>query len=169
MAENKVVAAPTFAPRDPFALLRQVTAQLDRAFAEPFWPGARWPASRALEGIWAPKIDVFEREGHLVTRIDLPGLRKEDITVELRDGHLVVAGERKIENEVEKENVYRTEREYGTFYRAVPLPEGVKAEQVKATFAEGVLEVTVPLPARVAPAATRIAIEAPGKEVHAAA
>jgi HSP20 family protein len=88
---------------------------------------------------------VFERDKRLVTRIDLPGLKKEDVAVEVMDGQLVISGERKHESEETNENVYRAEREYGSFYRAVPLPDGSKLEDVRATFLNGVLEVSVPL------------------------
>ena len=120
------------------------------------WPAFRWPALRsrpAVEGAkWFPEIDVFEKDNRLVTKIDLPGLKKEDVKVEVTDGHLAISGERKTEAEEKKEQFYRCEREYGSFYRAVPLPEGVKLEDVKATFADGVLEVSVPLPAKAEPA-----------------
>ena len=93
-------------------------------------------------------IDVFERDNRLVTKVDLPGLKKEDVKVEVTDGHLAISGHRKNEVEEEKDNVFRCERSYGSFYRAVPLPAAAKLEDVKATFANGVLEVSVPLPAR---------------------
>ena len=138
---KKETAIATRRERDPFSLLRQMTAELDRAFDEPF--GFRWPAFNALElsaPKWAPRVDVFERDGRLVTKVDLPGVKKDDVTVQVTDGHLALSGERKQESAETKDNVYRTERQYGSFYRAVPLPEGVKLEDVQATFADGVLE-----------------------------
>ena len=83
----------------------------------------------------------------LITRVDLPGMKKEDVLVEVQDGKLTLSGERKKETKEEKDNFYREEREYGSFCRTVPLPKGVKADDVKAMFANGVLEVKVPLPA----------------------
>jgi hypothetical protein len=71
--------------------------------------------------------------------------KKEDVHVEIREGHLVVFGERTLEKEEKKEGFYRTEREYGRFYRTVPLPDGAGIDDVKATIGDGVLEVTVPL------------------------
>jgi HSP20 family protein len=163
MAEkNELTLTPARGAGDPFALLRQMTAELDRVFDEPLWASFRFPAFRAIEGeaaAWAPKVDVFAKDNRLVTRVDLPGLRKEDVTVEVTDGHLVLSGERKQEREEKKENVYRTEREYGRFFRAVPLPEGAKLEDVKATFADGVLEVSVPLPVRAQPAVRKVEIQ----------
>jgi HSP20 family protein len=141
---------PTRAARDPFALLRRMTSELDRAFED--WPSFSLPSfgqmARPEASAWSPKIDVFERDNRLVTRVDLPGMKKEDVTVEVTDGHLALSGERKRETEEKKDNFYRSEREYGSFYRAVPLPEGVKLEDVKALFSDGVLEVSVPLPAQ---------------------
>jgi HSP20 family protein len=75
-------------------------------------------------------------------------MKKEDVKVEVTDGHLAISGERRTEAEEKKENFYRCEREYGSFYRAIPLPDGVKLEDVKASFSDGVLEVSVPLPAK---------------------
>lgn len=171
MSEKKQgTLVPTPGSRDPFALLRQMTSELDRAFED--WPSRGWPSIGLLatpEFAWSPKIDVFERDNRLVTRVDLPGMKKEDVSVEVADGHLVLSGERKRETEEKKDNFYRTEREYGSFYRAVPLPEGVKLEDVKATFSEGVLEVSVPLPARPTANVRKVQIEEPKKPAKSAA
>jgi len=148
------------APQDPFKLLRQMTSELDRAFDD--WPLFGWRAfPRRLTEMeaWSPKIEVFEKDGRFVTRADLPGMKKEDVTVEATDGCLALSGERKRESEETKNNVYRSEREYGSFYRTVPLPEGVKLEEVKASFADGVLEVSVPMPAKPKPAVAKVKIE----------
>jgi HSP20 family protein len=112
---------------------------------------------------------VFERNNRLVTRVDLPGMKKEDVLVEVTDGHLALSGERKRETEEKKDDVYRSEREYGSFYRAVPLPEGVKLEDVKATFSDGVLEVSIPLPVRPEAKARKVEIEEPVKTAKSAA
>lgn len=136
---------------DPLALMREMTSDFDRWFGEPARPFFRWPSlgRRAAEEIgWYPEIDVFEKDGRLVTKIDLPGMKKEDVKVEVTDGQLAVSGERKRETEEKEKDFYRCEREYGSFYRSVPLPEGAKVDDVKATFTDGVLEVSVPLPAR---------------------
>ena len=148
--------------RDPFGLLRQMTSELDRVFDEPAWPSFRFPTFRvgAPETVsWLPEIDVFEKDHRLVTKVDLPGMKKEDVKVEVTDGHLAVSGERKRETEETKDNVYRSEREYGSFYRAVPLPEGVKLDDVKASFSDGVLEVSMPLPAKAEAKARKVEIQ----------
>ena len=172
-AKDEVALTPARAAHDPFALLRQMTAELDRAFDEPFWPTFRFPTVRATEGVnvaaWAPKVDVFEKDNRFVTRVDLPGVKKEHVTVEVIDGHLALSGTRTHEKEEKKDNVYRTEREYGQFYRAVRLPEGVTLEDIKATFTDGVLEVSVPFPARAQAAARKVEIQEPAKGVKTAA
>jgi HSP20 family protein len=131
------------APSAPFGLLRQMTSELDRFFEEPWAIAPDWIPAKAM---WAPKVDVFEKDNRLVTRVDLPGLKKQDVKVQVEDGYLTLSGERKVEATTEKDNVYRAEREYGTFYRAVPLPAGIKIDDIKATFDNGVLEVAIPLP-----------------------
>lgn len=138
---------PTRLLRDPFALMREMTSEFDRLFTE--WPFFRRPEARETSAIaWYPRVDVFEKDNRLVTKIDLPGMKKEDVKVEVTDGQLTISGERKHEAEEKTEGFYRCEREYGSFYRTVPLPEGARIEDVKATFADGVLEVSVPLPPR---------------------
>ena len=172
MARKDTTLVPKRPERDPFALLREMRTEFDRFFNEPGWPALQWPAFRfgdGTEAAWRPEIDVFERDNRLVTKIDLPGLKKEDIKVEVTDGHLAISGERKREEEEKGEEFYRCEREYGTFYRAVPLPEGVKLEDVTATFTDGVLEVSVPLPAKPEATVRQVAIEEPAKPKAAAA
>ena len=168
MTQKKEIA---LAPKasDPWTLLRQMTSELDRIFDEPF--SFNWPAFRQLSvpAEWSPKVDLFEKDNRLVTRVDLPGMKKEDVTVEVTDGHLTMTGERKRESEEKKQDYFRCEREYGSFQRVVPLPEGVKLEDVKATFADGVLEVSVPMPAKPANKAGKIEIQEPAKTGKAAA
>jgi HSP20 family protein len=164
MSEKKnVLLASTRSIRDPFSLLRQMTSSLEQAFGD--WPSLRFPSfgdpANTESLAWYPKIDVFERDNRLVTRIDLPCIKKEEVSVEVTDGHLAVSGERKREVEETKANVYRKEREYGSFQRIVPLPEGAKIEDVKAVFADGVLEVSVPLPAQAEPQLRRVQIDEP--------
>jgi HSP20 family protein len=144
-------------------MLREMTSELDRMFDDATWPAFRMPSvglGRTTEtGTFAPRIDVFEKDNRLVTKVDLPGMKKEDVKVEVTDGHLAISGQRKRETEEKKERVYRYEREYGSFYRAIPLPEGVRLEDVKATFAEGVLEVSIPLPVQPEPRIQRVEIK----------
>jgi len=109
--------------------------------------------------LWYPQIEVSERGGNLVVCADLPGIRKEDVHLEIHDDYLVLEGERRLENEENQGGVYRSERSYGRFYRTIPLPNGTNAEQAKANFKDGVLEVTLPLPTQEQRQGRRIEIQ----------
>lgn len=98
------------------------------------------------EGGWMPQVETFRRGDKLVVRADLPGMRKEDVTVEVDDDRLTISGERSHEFEEDRNDFYRSERSYGRFFRAIPLPEGVNADQCAASFDNGVLEITLPAP-----------------------
>ena len=131
--------------RDPFALLRHMNTDFDRLWNTPTMaPFGAFVPGEPVD--WSPTIDVFEKDKRLFTRVDLPGMKKEDVKVQVTEGNLTISGERKREFEEKKENLFRCEREYGSFYRTVPLPEGVRVEDVQATFVDGVLEVSIPLP-----------------------
>lgn len=109
------------------------------------------------ETTWIPPVEVVERDGQLVVRAEVPGLSKDQLNVEFEDGQLVISGERRQEREERRGGAYRNERIYGTFYRSIPLPEGVDPEQAKAAFKNGVLEITMPAPE--SPRAKRIEIQ----------
>jgi HSP20 family protein len=95
---------------------------------------------------WAPQIEIVQRDDEIVVRADLPGLDRNDIDVEVNDGVLTISGERRQESRDEREGFIRSERAYGSFYRAIPLPDGVNAEEISANFRDGVLEIAVPVP-----------------------
>ena len=95
---------------------------------------------------WVPPMDLMEADEHLVLRADLPGLKRDDVDIEIKDGVLTIAGERKAEQEKKADGFYRVERAYGSFSRAVSLPEGIDPDQVHAEFDNGVLEVRIPKP-----------------------
>jgi HSP20 family protein len=163
---------PSRLVHDPFTLMREMTSELDRMFHESSWPSWRWPSLRTRRGAeqaWYPQIDVFEKDNRLVTKIDLPGMKKDDVKVEVTDGQLAISGDRKREAEEKGEEFYWCEREYGSFYRTVPLPEGVKLEDVKATFSDGVLEVSVPVPARAEAKMRKVEIQESAKAAKSAA
>lgn len=127
----------------PFALMRRWREEMDHWF-EQFGIGRGGHGMTAGSGLFAPPVEMFEREGHFVVRADLPGMTKDDIRVEVTDDALLLEGERRSEHEERQEGTFHSERRYGMFRRQIPLPEGVNAEQVAATFKDGVLEVTMP-------------------------
>ena len=116
--------------------------------ARGFTPRAfrHWPRLWAGEE-WLPDVDVFERDGKIVVRADLPGMKREDIQVSVDGDMLTIKGRREEEKEVKEDDYYSCERSTGEFSRAIRLPEGVGVEAVEAKYEDGVLEVTVPRPA----------------------
>ena len=157
---------------NPYALFRRMTHELDRMFDEPAlfaWPTTLRPPELSEPIAWSPQVDVFKRDNRFVTRVDLPGMKKEDVKVEVTNGYLTISGERKRETEEKKDSFYRCEREYGAFYRAVPLPEGLKLDDIKAIFMDGVLEVSVPMAVNPEAKTKAVPIEEPAKVTVTAA
>lgn len=136
----------------PFSLMSRMMSDMDRFFDDfglgrSLWGRAGEHGAGTSTGIdFVPRMDVFERDGKLTVHADLPGMRQEDVKVNVHDGVLTIAGERSHEHEHEKGGIYRCEREYGSFRRSIALPEGVSPDSIQASFEQGVLEVTVPLP-----------------------
>lgn len=121
-----------------FSSLRR---EIDRLFDDMVRTGDGDGTQSAL---WAPRTDISETEDHYTLRMDMPGLSKKDLNIELQGDTLTVSGERKSEHEENKENFHRVERSYGRFFRSFTLPQASDTEQVKATMKEGVLTIEVP-------------------------
>lgn len=103
------------------------------------------PLARTSEFLgWTPPFDVYEEKDNFIVKAELPGMKKEDISVSLQDGNLIISGERKSETRSEGTEIYRAERYFGKFQRMVSLPTTVAAGKVKAEYKEGVLTVTLP-------------------------
>lgn len=126
---------------NPFELMRRFSEDMDRAFT------SQWQGRGQAQG-WSPAVEVREHDGKLEVCADLPGLKQEDVKVEVTDEGLVIQGERKREHEENREGYHRSERSYGQFYRLIPLPEGANVDQANAEFHNGELRVTVPLAER---------------------
>jgi HSP20 family protein len=134
----------------PFGMLERFADEMDRIFDDFGFGRLRsrqpWRGMLSSESIWSPELEVFHRGNELIIRADLPGLNKDDVKVDVSDNQVTIEGERQRHHEEEREGMYRSERSYGRFYRAIPLPEGVIADQAKATFKDGVLEIIMPAP-----------------------
>jgi HSP20 family protein len=141
----------------PIRMLERFADEMDRLFDD-FGVGSRWaapgwgrqsldaPLRRAASHLWIPDIEVYQRNNEFVVRADLPGMKKEDVKVDITDEAITIQGERRLEEQQERDGVFRSERSYGSFHRTIPLPDGAMTEQAKAIFKDGVLEVTMPAP-----------------------
>lgn len=127
---------------DPFREMTTLRDEMNRLFTRTI--GDQPVAKAAANATWSPPVDVFDTPEAIVLKAELPGLKVEDVDVELDDNVLTISGERRFEEKVEDGRAYRLERAYGSFARTMTLPQGVKAEEISATFTDGVLEVRVP-------------------------
>ena len=123
---------------NPFTLMKHFTEEVDRMFG--------YKTAIAPPDAWRPAIEVKEEKGNLLVTAELPGVKKEDVRVHVRGDALVVEGERKCEKEEKREGYFHTERSYGRFYRAIPLPELADVGKATARFNNGVLNVAIPIP-----------------------
>lgn len=98
------------------------------------------------DGAWTPSVDVLRKNGNVILRADLPGIKPDEVKITVEDDVLTVSGEHTEESEEERDNYMRRERRFGSFSRSMTLPAGVKATDIESTTADGVLEVTIPLP-----------------------
>lgn len=138
---------------NPFGMMRQFTENMERLFDEfggfsfpGFFNRETFPSNAEVKEFdWMPQIEVLKSDGDLMVKADLPGLTKDDLKVELTDQALTISGERKEEKEEKGEGFYRSERNYGRFFRQIPLPEGAKTDKAHAIFTNGVLEVKIPV------------------------
>ena len=134
-------------PARAISPFEQMERQFEEFFRRPFpllgqpW----WPARSIFEAEEAaPSVDIFEEGDDIVLKAELPGMSKKDVSVNLSDHIITISGEKKKEEKTEEKNFYRVERSYGSFSRSFELPADVKADQVKAKFHDGLLEVRLP-------------------------
>ena len=128
-----------YGSHSPFALMQRLMGEMERVLGE--------HAFGSAFGLgWTPQMDVFERGGNLIVHADMPGIKPEDVRVNVNDGMLTISGERRHEHEHESGGVHQCERGFGSFRRSISLPEGVDADSVTASFDNGVLEITMPNP-----------------------
>jgi HSP20 family protein len=142
----------------PFSIMRRISDEMDRFF-ENFGMGrslmsggesGQWGeqgyGGRNLPSMWSPHVEVSERDGKLLVQADLPGMKREDINVQIEQDAIVIQGERKAHQTSNQGGYYRSERSYGSFYRTIPLPEGTNADSAQASFRDGVLEIELDAP-----------------------
>ena len=143
--------------REPVRELHSFHNEVNRLFGTFFDSPTVAGAGARLRG-WVPAMDLVEQDEHYVLRADLPGVKEDDLTIEVQDNLLTISGERRSRYGEDKNGYRRIERSFGSFSRALTLPEGTDPESVDASFEEGVLEVTIPKPAQRTP--RRVAVNA---------
>ncbi|MBU6430571.1 MAG: Hsp20/alpha crystallin family protein [Cyanobacteria bacterium REEB65] len=133
-------------PWRPLQDLDRMREQMERTL-DRLMPRVTW-APRSFEetpGVLLPDVDVYRTEDEVVIRVDLPGMRPEEVSVEATPDTVCLSGETKQESEYQGASIYRAERQYGSFCRSIQLPEKIQDQKVKATFENGVLTVRAPL------------------------
>jgi len=150
---DRMSTTPTRYQPSPFTLMRRLAEDMDHFFSDFGFGGTSlggrnlWNVGAAEDqSLWAPQVETFRRGDNLVVRADLPGMNKDNVNIEIDDDALVISGERQDEYQDERDEYFRSERSYGSFYRLIPLPEGVDPNASSAEFKDGVLEVTLKMP-----------------------
>jgi HSP20 family protein len=124
---------------EPFRDMLNLRADMDKVF-KTFFSG--FPEER--EGYWAPVIDIEEDKDNIVVKVEIPGMRKDDIKIAVHGNMLSVSGERKQENEVKDKTYHRIERAYGKFSRIITLPSEIDADKIRASYKDGLLKINLP-------------------------
>jgi HSP20 family protein len=131
---------------EPAREVASLQQEMNRLFSSFFDTPAAGAGNGEAVRRWVPAMDLVETDDSFVLKADLPGLDENDVKIEVEDGVLTVSGERKAEHEEKREGYYRVERAFGSFRRALSLPEGVDPEAVSADFHKGVLAIRIPKP-----------------------
>jgi len=135
---------------DPFRDVATLQERINRIFNESFG------RSRDIEDEvsmydWSPPVDIYETSDGIVFKAELPGINKEDVSVEVKDNMLILQGERLLDPKIKDENYYRKERSFGKFHRSFSLQDPIKSDLIKASFKNGVLTVEIPRPEKEKP------------------
>ncbi len=140
---------------EPFKELMTLREDMDRFFNNFFGRSV----TENYEGVWTPVVDIEEDKDNYIVRAELPGLRKEDITISVRGSRLALSGERAYESEDKGKTYHRIERSYGKFVRHINLPNEIDESKVKATYQDGILTVILPKPEATRPREIQIEIK----------
>ncbi len=130
---------------DPFRDVSTMREDMERLFDSML---SRYPRER-VQAVWAPSIDVEETNDAMIIRVELPGMKREDIKVTVAEDTVTISGERRYESERKDRTFHRVERAYGSFQRAIALPVSVQGDKAEASYRAGVLELTLPKAERV--------------------
>src|SRR5438105_13925115 len=142
---------------DPFRDLNMLQDRMNRLFDD----AGRWrnDGEPAATTTWSPAVDIFETEGEIVVKAEVPGMERKDITLNLEKNVLTLKGERGFEKEAKDENYHRIERSYGAFSRSFSIPATVDEEKIRADYKDGVLNIVLPKKEQARPKQIKIATE----------
>lgn len=143
---------------EPFRNMVTLQDRINRMFDDVF-SRAGEHEEEAVIADWRPSVDIYDNATAIVIKTEIPGVAKEDVSVEVRENVLILKGERKIEKEEAEGTYYRKERLYGKFQRSFTLPVETEAEKIKASFKDGVLVLEIPKPEEKKPKQIAINIE----------
>jgi len=130
---------PELSTWSPFNRLATLRDEMDRLFG-----GLTTQRDLGLFNGWSPALDITQDKDNVIVKAELPGMKKEEISISMHEGMLSISGERKLEEEATEGETFRRERFYGKFHRTIALPTAVNASKVKAAYKDGVLTVTLP-------------------------
>jgi HSP20 family protein len=128
---------------DPFRDVAELQNRINRMFDESFGR-SRDMSDEVNLCAWRPAVDIYESTNGIVLLVELPGISKENVSVEVKDNVLTLKGERPVDPNIQEENYYRRERSYGTFQRSFTLQQNIQPNLIKATFKDGVLSIDIP-------------------------
>lgn len=129
---------------DPFREMSSLQERMNRLMSD-FRTRSTFGEEEMAQGAWIPAVDIYETKESIILNVELPGVTKEDIALEVKDSTLTIKGEKKLEKNVKEESFHRMERSYGSFTRAFTLPSTVQQDKVKAKFRDGILEIMLPM------------------------
>jgi HSP20 family protein len=143
---------------DPFQDVEQLQNRINRMFDESFGRSRELDEEASLRG-WRPPVDIYETANAIVVAVELPGVKKENVSVEVKDDVLTLKGERLPNPEINEDGYYRRERVFGPFKRAFTLHQNIQPERIKATFKDGILQIEIPRPAKEQPKQITVTVE----------
>ena len=143
---------------DPFRDVAELQSRINRMFDDSFGSSRESDDEMDLRA-WRPAVDIYEAENGIVVAVELPGVSKESVAVEVKDDVLTLKGERLADPAISEDSYYRRERLFGPFRRSFTLHQYVKPDQIKATFKDGILQIEIPRPVQEQPKHVTVNVE----------
>lgn len=138
-------------PWSALETMEELERRFDEIFGRPSLFPSMWRRPLSAEMAWVPPVDMIEKEDKFEVKVELPGIKKEDIDISVTGNTLTIKGERKAETEVKEEEYYCCERSYGNFFRSLTIPASVDTDKIEAKYKDGILEIELPKSPEVTP------------------